>query len=87
MKKLILYIFVLFILIFSSNLSAQVLIGQDVKNPNPIIKESSESLFLSQTFSFLSLEKERTEKGVFYKINMGDDFGTSQKVGLPELPT
>lgn len=87
MKNLIFKIFVLSILIFSSKLNAQIIIGQDVKNPNPIIKESSESLFLSQTFSFLSLEKERTEKGIFYKIDMGDDFGTSQKVGMPELPT
>ena len=87
MKKPILYIFVLFILIFSSNLNAQVLIGQGVKNTNPTFKASDEGLSFSQSFSFLSLDNVRTEKGVFCKINMGDDFGTSQKVGMPELPT
>ncbi|MFA7080994.1 MAG: C25 family cysteine peptidase [Bacteroidales bacterium] len=87
MKKPILYIYVLFVLIFSSNLNAQILIGQGVKNPNPIFKASSEGLSFSQSFSFLSLEDIRTEEGVFSKINMGDDFGTSQKVGMPELPT
>ncbi|MCK9163608.1 MAG: C25 family cysteine peptidase, partial [Bacteroidales bacterium] len=86
MKRLIFNIFVLFILIFSSKLNAQIIIGEDFKNPNPVFTESSENLFFSQRFSFLGLENVKTEKGTFFKINMGEDFGTSLKVGFPELP-
>lgn len=86
MKKLVFKIFVLSILIFSPKLNAQILIGDAYKNDNPIIKESFDLVSYSQNFSFLGLETLKTEKGVFYKIDMGEDFVISQKVGSPELP-
>ena len=86
MKKSVFKIFVLIVFLFSFQLNAQNIIGQDVKNPNPIIKETQMSLFLSQKFSFLSLENVNTEKGVFIKFDMGENFGTTQKIGMPELP-
>ncbi|MDD4529475.1 MAG: hypothetical protein PHX48_06300, partial [Bacteroidales bacterium] len=85
MKKSLFKIFVLIVFLFSFQLNAQNIIGQDVKNPNPIIKETQMSLFLSQKFSFLSLENVNTEKGVFIKFDMGENFGTTQKIGMPEL--
>lgn len=86
MKKHFLNIIVLIIILVSSHLNAQNIIGKDNKNPLPVIKESMENLSFYQEFSFLNIERVNTEKGLFFKFFMGEEFGTSQKVGLPEFP-
>lgn len=86
MKKLCFKFAVLALLLFNYQLNAQNIIGQNSSNLEPVIKESMENLSFSQEFNYLSLDKINTEKGLFFKLFMGDDFGKTQKIGLPELP-
>jgi hypothetical protein len=90
MKKIV-YTFAMLLLILANlTLEAQNIIGQNnnniVNNP-PFIKESMEDLSFSQKFDFLRLDAEQTDNGVFFRLYMGEDFGRTQKVGIPELPT
>ncbi|MDY4789084.1 MAG: C25 family cysteine peptidase [Bacteroidales bacterium] len=90
MKKIV-YTFAMLLLILANlTLEAQNIIGQNnnniVNNP-PFIKESMEDLSFSQKFDFLRLDTEQTDNGVFFRLYMGEDFGRTQKVGIPELPT
>ncbi len=80
----------LLLILANLTLEAQNIIGQNnnniVNNP-PFIKESMEDLSFSQKFDFLRLDTEQTDNGVFFRLYMGEDFGRTQKVGIPELPT
>ncbi len=67
---------------------AQVLIGKDAsENLNCTVNESFENLEISQRFSFLELERIRESNSEFYKLNMGDNFVHSLKLGEADLPT
>ncbi|HBN06560.1 MAG TPA: hypothetical protein DD434_12345, partial [Bacteroidales bacterium] len=77
-------------LLFATNLTlkAQNIIGyNNILNSIPSLKESMEDLSFSQKFDFLRLDTIKTDNGVFLKFYMGEDFGRTQKVGAPELPT
>ncbi|MBP1644694.1 MAG: putative Gingipain [Bacteroidetes bacterium] len=77
-------------LLFATNLTlkAQNIIGyNNIINSIPSLKESMEDLSFSQKFDFLRLDTIKTDNGVFLKFYMGEDFGRTQKVGAPELPT
>lgn len=86
MKKSFLRLIILVLFLFNCQLSAQNIIGNRTNNPKLLIKESMENLAFSQEFNSLSLDKVNTEKGLFFRLFMGDDFGKTQKFGLPELP-
>ncbi|MFA6200694.1 MAG: C25 family cysteine peptidase [Bacteroidales bacterium] len=86
MKKLFLRLVILVLFLVNCQLNAQNIIGNRTNNPKPLIKESMENLSFSQEFNSLSLDKVNTEKGLFFRLFMGDDFGKTQKLGLPELP-
>ena len=86
MKKSFLRFVVLSLLLVNCQLNAQNIIGNRTNNPKPLIKESMENLSFSQEFNSLSLDRVNTEKGLFCRLVMGDDFGKTQKLGLPELP-
>ena len=81
----------LLLILANLTLEAQNIIGQNnnnniVNNP-PLIKETMEDLSFSQKFDFLRLDTEKTDNGDFFRLYMGEDFGRTQKVGIPELPT
>lgn len=66
---------------------AQVLVKTASRNVQPVVLEnSSTNLKLSQDFSFLQLERMRTSQGDFFRLDMGEEYTTTAKVGLPELP-
>lgn len=88
MRKIFFAISIFLLLTANLTLKAQNIIGNNnIINNNPDLKESMEDLSFSQKFDFLRLDTENTDNGVFFKFYMGDDFGKSQKVGIPELPT
>ncbi len=65
----------------------QILVGNDERENTKItIRQSLTDLEVSQEFSFLELERMRTSIGEFFKINMGEEFVTSSKISLAELP-
>lgn len=66
---------------------AQVLVQTAVRDVQPVVLEnSSTDLKLSQDFSFLQLERVKTSQGEFFRVDMGEEYTTTEKVGLAELP-
>jgi hypothetical protein len=74
-------------LIIGSQTFGQILFGtKEESNTKIIINESLIDLSVNQRFDFLELETITTEAGSFHKLNMGNDFVSSNKIGQADLP-
>lgn len=79
--------FAILMLIIGSQTFGQVLFGtKEESNTKIIINESLIDLSVNQSFNFLELETITTETGLFHKLNMGNDFVSSNKIGQADLP-
>ena len=79
--------FAILMLSISFQTFGQVLFGtKEESNTKIIVNESLIDLSVNQTFDFLELETITTEAGNFHKLNMGNDFVSSNKIGQADLP-
>ena len=79
--------FAILMLIIGSQTFGQILFGtKEESNTKIIINESLIDLSGNQRFDFLELETITTEAGSFHKLNMGNDFVSSNKIGQADLP-
>jgi hypothetical protein len=79
MKKFILSVFIM--------LCCGIVFGQANKDVVTSIEETSNGIIISQQFNSLELETIVEEGETFYKLNMGEELLSSEKVGQADLPT
>ena len=64
-----------------------IVFGQANKDVITSIEETSKGIIISQQFNSLELETIAEEGETFYKLNMGEELLSSEKVGQADLPT
>ncbi|MBP1630435.1 MAG: putative Gingipain [Bacteroidetes bacterium] len=78
-------LFLLFCTCFSG-INAQIIFGDGESFSKFNIKESLVDFSFSQEFNSLKLDRVELEQGSFFSLNMGEEFGLSNKIGCPQLP-